>query len=138
MSEIVLEGDAWGDLGNFYLRQGNPSKAIEVYELAMEKHKRAGNPKGIGSNLGNLGGAYCLLDNPYKAIELIEQALVIARKIEDRNIEGNALLIRSLSLNDLGERSPAIVDAEAAFKIFDEIQDPKAEKVRQQLAEWRS
>jgi len=43
----------------------------------------------------------------------------------------------SLSLNELGDRVQAIAHAEAALKIREEIEDPRAEKVRRQLAEWK-
>jgi hypothetical protein len=37
---------------------------------------------------------------------------------------------------EIGDRVQAITDAQAALKIFVEIEDPHAEKVRRKLAEW--
>jgi len=42
-----------------------------------------------------------------------------------------------LVLDKLGERAQAIAHAEAALKIFEQIEDPNTSKVRVQLAEWR-
>jgi len=39
-------------------------------------------------------------------------------------------------LDTLGERAQAIAHAEAALKIFEQIEDSHAEKVRKKLAEW--
>ncbi|MEW6208875.1 MAG: tetratricopeptide repeat protein [Acidobacteriota bacterium] len=72
-----------------------------------------------------------------KAIEFYERRIEIAREIGDRRGEGNALWNMSLSFDKLGERARAIEYAEAALRIFEEIESPHAEKVRNQLAEWR-
>lgn len=44
---------------------------------------------------------------------------------------------RSLALDTLGQRPEAIADAEAALRIFDQIEDPNAEMVRSLPAKWR-
>jgi hypothetical protein len=43
----------------------------------------------------------------------------------------------SLELDQLGERAQAIQLAEQALIIREQIEDPNAAKVREQLAEWR-
>jgi len=43
----------------------------------------------------------------------------------------------SLVLDQLGERAQAILYAEQAILIREQIEDPRAEQVRVQLAEWR-
>ena len=73
-----------------------------------------------------------------KAIEYYEQALVIDREIEDRWGEGNALLNMSLALDKLGQRANEVDCAKAALKIREEIEDPRAEKIRRKLHEWES
>jgi hypothetical protein len=50
--------------------------------------------------------------------------------------QGTALFSTSLALDQLGEHARAITNAEAALKIYVEVEDPRAEKVRRQLAEW--
>jgi hypothetical protein len=42
----------------------------------------------------------------------------------------------SLALDQLGERTRAIANAEAALEIYVEIEDPGAERVRRKLAKW--
>ena len=43
----------------------------------------------------------------------------------------------ALSLNKLGERESAIANAETALTIREAIEDPRATKVREQLAIWK-
>jgi tetratricopeptide (TPR) repeat protein len=78
------------------------------------------------------------LGDPRKAIEYYDQALKISREIGDRRGEGNALWNMSLSLDQFGQRDRAIDCAKAALKIREEIEDPRAEKIRRKLQEWES
>ena len=76
------------------------------------------------------------LGEPRKAIEFYEQALKISREIGDRRGEGNHLFNMSLSLQALGQQEKAIPLAKSALAIFEQIESPHAETVRQKLAEW--
>jgi tetratricopeptide (TPR) repeat protein len=88
--------------------------------------------------LDDLGRAYADQADARRAIEFYEQALVIARdaKHGDRRGEGNALFNMSLSLDNLGDRVQAIAKAQAALEIYEQIESPYADRVREQLAEW--
>ncbi|MDW8327419.1 MAG: hypothetical protein RMK99_12695, partial [Anaerolineales bacterium] len=59
------------------------------------------------------------------------------REIGDRRGEGIALWNMALALDSLGRRAEAIAHAQASLKIKEAIEDPWAEKVRRQLAEWQ-
>jgi len=43
----------------------------------------------------------------------------------------------SLASDRLGDRTQAIAHAEAALQIYEQIEDPTVERVRNQLAEWK-
>lgn len=86
---------------------------------------------------GSLGNAYANLGEARKAIEFHEQRLVIAREIGDRRGEGNSQWNMALVLDELDERRRAVECAEAALKIYEEIESPYAAMVRARLAEWR-
>lgn len=77
------------------------------------------------------------MGEPQRAIEFYEQALTIQRKIGDRHWEGTALWGMSLETEKLGQRDQAITQAESALKIYEQIEEPGAAKVRRQLDEWR-
>ena len=131
------EGTALGNLGNAYHSLGEPHRAIEFHEQRLIIAREIGDRRGEGNALGNLGNAYYSLDEPRRAIEFHERDLVIRREIGDRRGEGNALWNMSLALDELGKRADAIANAEAALRLFEQIEDPNAEKVRRKLAEWQ-
>jgi tetratricopeptide (TPR) repeat protein len=131
------EGNALGNLGVAYRDLGDTKKAIEFYERALARNREIGNRLGEGNDLGNLGVAYADLGDTKKAIEFYDKQLVIGREIGNRKGEGNALWNMSLSLDKLGQRTEAIDCARSALKIFEQIESPNAERVRQQLAEWQ-
>jgi tetratricopeptide (TPR) repeat protein len=81
--------------------------------------------------------AYAALGETLRAIESYKKAVKIARETGDRRGEGSALFNMSLALDKLGEHAQAIAHADAALKIFEQIEDPNADKVHKKLAEWR-
>ena len=131
------ESNALGNLGVAYNRLGETRRAIEFYEQALTIHREIGDRQGEGSALGSLGLVYAALGETPRAIGLYEQRLDIARETGDRRGEGTGLWNMSLALDKLGDRAQAIAHAEAALKMLEQTEDPNADKVRQQLAEWR-
>ncbi len=71
------------------------------------------------------------------ALEFYEKALNIGREVGDKQGEGYSLHNISIALHKLGNCADAITNAEAALRIFEQIEDPTAESTRNQLAEWR-
>ena len=130
------EGNALGNLGVAYRQLGETRRAIEYYEQRLKITRETGDRRGEGTTLGNLGVAYRRLGELRHAIEYYEQQLKITRETGDRRGEGNALWNRALALDELGRRDEAIADAHAALQIYEQIEDPNADKVRQSLADW--
>ncbi len=131
------EGGALGNLGTAYAELGQPLKAISFYEQQLVITREIGDRRGEGNALGNLGGAHYSLGEPRKTISFYDQALVIAREIGNRRGEGNALFNSAVALNELNDRTQAIARAEAALKIYEAIESPRAAKAGTQLAAWR-
>ena len=131
------EGNALGNLGLAYADLGETRKAIEFYVQHLAIAREIGDRRGEGSALGNLGVAYARLGETRKAIEVHQQALAIAREIGGRQGEGSALGNLGNAYAALGETRKAISMWEQALKIFVDIEDPNAAKVRQMLAEAR-
>jgi len=116
---------------------GETSRAIQFFEQTLLIHREIGDRRGESIDLGNLGLAYANLGDPRRAIQFYEQQLAITREVGYRRGEGNALWNMSLALDQLGERAQAIKHAEQAVIIREQIEDPAAAKVREQLAAWR-
>jgi tetratricopeptide (TPR) repeat protein len=119
-----------------YLRQ-HPHDRTQWLEVQLAAAQQLKERDSECVALGNLGLAWFDLGEARKAIQFYEQVLTIAREIGDRRVEGNALWNMSLSVDSLGDRVRAIALAEAALKIYQAIESPYAERVRNQLAEWR-
>jgi tetratricopeptide (TPR) repeat protein len=131
------EGNALGNLGTAYADLGETHGAIQFHEQHLAIAREIGNRRDEGIALGNLGSVYADLGETRRAIQFYEQQLVIVREVAYRRGEGNALWNMSLALDDLGERDQAIDHAEQALIIREQIEDPEAAQVREQLAEWR-
>ncbi len=131
------EGIHMGNLGLAYSDLGETRLAIQYHEHALDIDREIGDKRGEREDLGNLGNAYADLGEHRRAIEYFEQSLAIAREIGDRRGEANSLFNSSLALFKLGKHSEAIEKAEIALQIYELIESLVADKVRQQLAEWR-
>jgi len=131
------ESNALGNLGAVYVDLGETRRAIKIFQQQLEITREIGDRRSEGSALGSLGIAYKDLGETRHAIEFYKQSIVIKREIGDRRGEGNTLFNMSLALSKLGERQNGITSAEAALKIYEQIEDPNAAKVRRQLEEWR-
>lgn len=97
-----------------------------------------GDRRSEGAALGNLAMAYGATRKSRQAIKLNEDYLAISREMGDRRNEATALWNMSLLLGQLGERARAIRCAEEALTIREQIEDPQAAQVSEQLEEWRA
>jgi tetratricopeptide (TPR) repeat protein len=112
--------------------------SIEFYEQQLQIARETGDRRGEGATLSNLGNAYYSLGETHRAIEFYEQDLAISRETGNRRNEGDALWNMALALDRLEDRVQAITRAEAALVIYEQIESPHAEKVRNQLSEWKA
>jgi tetratricopeptide (TPR) repeat protein len=130
------EGSTLGDLGIAYRQLGEAGRAIECLKQGLAIAREIGDRRDEGKCLGGLGIAYRRLGELGCAIEHFQGGLAIARETGDRRGEAIDLFNMSMALNQLGDRAQAIANAQAALNIFVEIEDPNADVVRRQLAEW--
>jgi tetratricopeptide (TPR) repeat protein len=133
-----IEGRVLANLGAAYDEMGETRRAIEFYEQGLAIARETGNRRFEGKVLGLLGQVYAAMGEPGRAIELYKQDLAIARETGDRWGEGTALWNTALAFDKLAERAQAIASAEAALVIFEQIESPQAEIVRNQVVEWRA
>jgi len=138
LKQCDAEGRALGNLGVAYAVLGETRRAIEFHEQDLQIALETGDRRGEGQTLGNLGVAYAALGETRRAIEFYEQRLVIARETGDHRGEGKALWNMALAVDQLEDRAQAIIHAEAALAIYEQIESPHAEKVRNKLAKWKS
>ena len=137
MGERRGESSALINLGTAYTDLGEPRRAIEYFDQALQIHRELGDRVSEGSALSHLGITYADLGEPRHAVEFFQQALLIDRELGEPGSEGADLSNISMALAQMGDRFQAIKYAELALEIFEKIEDPKAAKVRAQLAAWR-
>ena len=131
------KGADLGNLGIAYADLGDARKAIEFYEQRLVIAREIGDRRGEGTALGNLGNAYAALGDASQGHRVLRAGAGHLREIGDRRGEANALFNSSLALSELGKNSEAIENAENALQIFEQMESPVADRVKQQLAEWR-
>lgn len=87
--------------------------------------------------MGNPGIVYHSQGDYPLAVHYHTQAVAVAWQIGDRRSEGKSLSNLGLTIYSLGDRTTAISHLTAALDIFERIQSPYAERVRDILADWR-
>jgi tetratricopeptide (TPR) repeat protein len=97
-----------------------------------------GNKKNEGVWLTNLRLASDGIGNASKDVDRSEKAQGIYSNMKCCQGNGESLFKISQTLDKLGYRSQAIDCAQKALQIFEQIESPKVEKVRLQLAEWQA
>ena len=132
------EGATLGNLGAAYLVLGEHIKAIEFFKWHLTIAKKLATASENAENWESLASPTRKLGEYEKAIEFFKQHLTIAREIGDQLGEGNALWNMSLTLDKINKRSEAIEYAKSALEIYEQIESPRAEQVRRQIAEWQS
>jgi tetratricopeptide (TPR) repeat protein len=129
------EGISLGSLGNAYFRSGKYWEVIDYHEQHLAISREIGDRLGEGNSLGNLGNAYGRLGDYRKAIDYHEQSLTISREIGDRSGEGNSLGSLGNAYFKLGEKEKACGLWKEALAIFEVIESPTANVVRQLIKE---
>ena len=109
-------------MGNYVMRQGNASQAIEYYEKALEIFKSfyGENHPSVASTLGNLGNARSALGEKKRAIEYYEKVLEITKSFHGAHHPSVADTLNNLGLawSDLGENKKAVEYYEKALEIL--------------------
>jgi len=125
------ESASLGNLGIAYLKLNEYQKAIEYYEQSLAISREIGNRGDESTSLVNLGIAYGNLGDYRKAIEYNEQSLRTSREIGNRQGEGNSLDNLGNIYYRLGEKDRACNLLKEALVIYEAIESPNANVLRQ-------
>ncbi len=79
----LRQGQAYTVLGNNYYMRGIYDKALEIYNLSLEKNTAAKNKLGIGTSINNIGLVYINLGNYTKGLEYQFKAIKIREEAND-------------------------------------------------------
>jgi tetratricopeptide (TPR) repeat protein len=131
------EGEALCVLGNAFDELKDTSKAIDYYKKSLKVTRKIEDRCNEGDALRGLGKVYVDINRNNEGKKYLEQSRDIFRKIKFVRGEGEALFNISLVQEKLGKRIEAVDLAKLALNIFENIESPDAEKVRQKLKEWQ-
>jgi tetratricopeptide (TPR) repeat protein len=125
-----------GNLGLAYADLGKTYTAIDYYKQALVIAREIGDKSSEGNALCNLGVAYRNIGDIRTAIDYYEQALVVDREIGDKRGEGTDCWNLALAYDYEGEREKAIAYAHTALTLYEAMENPSSEKVRNKLRQW--
>lgn len=131
------EAHVQGELARSLLDLGRHEEGIAQLKEVLAIAKELGDTNLIRVTLGNLGFAHQDDGELESAIECYEQLVEIERREKSRAGEAAALwnLAQARLMTD--DEDQAIVDAEEAVRIYEEIEFSGIVPIREQLAEWK-
>jgi tetratricopeptide (TPR) repeat protein/DNA-binding XRE family transcriptional regulator/DNA polymerase III delta prime subunit len=119
-------GDSYRELGRFDEALTELREALRIFREIKDKH-------GEGYTLVKLGDTFARMHLPQDALANFEEALITRREIGDRWGEAETLHSRGRVLLATGEPEAAREAWRHALAIFTELDDPRAEDVRELL-----
>ena len=119
------------NLAEFSFSISEFQKAIEYHKQHLAISREIGYRQGESASWGNLGIAYGNLGDYRKAIEYNEQSLRTSREIGNRQGEGNSLDNLGNIYYRLGEKDRACNLLKEALVIYEAIESPNANVLRQ-------
>jgi len=114
-------------IGNSYLRLGEPGHALAAYQLALSAARQCGEIEAEGAALGNMGLVYAAKGELDKALTHHQQSLDIHRKIGNPLGEANALGNMGIVYADKGELDKALTHYQQSLDINRKIGNPLGE-----------
>jgi diguanylate cyclase (GGDEF)-like protein len=127
-------GGPLNNMGNVFLLQDEPSKALESFERALAAHRKNGNRQDEIVALGNIGRTYEAMGQLERARESHAAAVRMAREIAMVHYEAPALAKLGRTWARLGELDHALETLERAKRLSEERSGAFREEVLLELA----
>lgn len=112
--------------------------AVRSHEEALYLTRQIGDIQAEGEVLANLANTYAVLGETERSLQTSERRLEIARETGDRRGEGKTLFNQGVIFRELGKDDQAIFHGEAGLGILEGMGDPYADRMRQQITEWKT
>ncbi len=138
MGYLRAEGDIMANLGWAYALAGERQRALVLYTQSLVISREIENWHGEAITLNNMAESYLDLNLLDEALATTEQVLAIAQKYNYRAQIADAYFCRGRVLDQMGQRNTAVTLLQEALEIFRQIDDKRAAKASQQLAEWQN
>src|SRR5262249_26030965 len=108
-------------LGRNYSDMGQPEKALEYHQQALEIQRTIKNVRREAISLNNLGHVYGVLGQSDKALDHFAQALTIFRKLGDLNNVAVVLEKRARVELQLGNLIQARTDIQESLSLIETV-----------------
>ncbi|TDV49683.1 putative ATPase [Actinophytocola oryzae] len=129
-----IEGIAMGNLGEAYLGLGAYDDALTQFHRVLDLCRDISHRHGEAVTLIHLGEAHLGLGAYGEALDRLFEGLDLTREIRDRHTEALALSTLGLVYQDTGQPELARRSRLAALGIYDDLGDPRAQALRDQLS----
>ena len=103
------------------------TKALPLYERALELYRAERNRLGEAITIGNMGNAFKKLGQHAKALEYLQRSLQMKRELGDRDEEGRTLVSIGLFYKETSDYPKAIEFLNNALTIAKEINSERIE-----------
>jgi DNA-binding SARP family transcriptional activator/tetratricopeptide (TPR) repeat protein len=128
------EAHALSDLGEMHQRVAEPEKALNYHLAAQAIAAQVSSPLLAGAVQANLAGIYLELGRNDEAIAAATAAIELNEQSGNRVEQGNSHRVLGDALHLAGQRADACSHWRAALAMYQELGDPRAEKVAATLA----
>lgn len=123
-------------LGWAFALNGEPARARQIQLDVLALARAHDDHVTVGATLIALAVLSHELGDTPAAVVYIQRALAVARHARRRLDEADALWAWGGALAAMGQRDAAIGRAREAIAMFERAGSPRAERVRQKIAEW--
>lgn len=137
LNDTVSVGITLGNLGAAYLRLGRVDEALAACCERLKIAQTTTDLTGEMSARGNIALAHRRRGQPQAALEEFKKQIALAETLGDKRTHGYALFNSGLCFADLHCLALAVGCLNEAAETLDEIKDPVADRVREQLNLWR-
>ena len=136
LKERRNEGITLVNCARAYGKSGDTAKAVELVEEALEICREVQDKRCEGAAFAILGDTYFDNGELLRAVEYYELWEEIGRQLDDPRAVANALWRIALAFKVEENDGAAIEKAQAALRLFEEIQDDTAATIREELTLW--
>lgn len=124
--DTIREGDALMALGNIESLLGNPKKAVNYYQKSYSIYNHFNDQQYLAYSAINIGQNFVELEKLLDAEKYFNEALEIAKKIENKSLEGDALIYLSGLYRRLDQNKEALNIGQKALSIHTQLDYKKS------------
>jgi tetratricopeptide (TPR) repeat protein len=137
LGDHARESDILGNLALAALAAGQPGRAQQCLEHELAYVRTTGNHFAEKLALERLGTVQASRGNLTASIALLNEALLLARTLGDRQHEADLLWHLAIRHAEFSQREHAMVQAQAAVELMQQIGKPQARIYAEHLQRYR-